>query len=69
MSDSTNHLALENLFMATLLSNQTLNKHYQTNQQVKYLHLEAEIDMLLQKINALTQRKQSETSQISSDSD
>ena len=45
--------------MATLLSNQTKKtKHYQTNQQVKYLHLEAEIDMLLQKINTLVQRKQ-----------
>lgn len=45
--------------MATLLSQQTQKtKHYQTNQQVKYLHLEAEVDMLLQKINTLTQRKQ-----------
>jgi len=45
--------------MATLLSNQTLKaRHYQTNQQVKYLHLEAEVDMLLQKLNALRQRQQ-----------
>ncbi|NJK54869.1 MAG: hypothetical protein HC939_02300 [Pleurocapsa sp. SU_5_0] len=45
--------------MATLLSNQTQKtQHYQTNQQVKYLHLEAEVDMLLQKLNALMQRKQ-----------
>lgn len=48
--------------MDTLLSNQTnqtqKTTHYQTNQQVKYLHLEAEVDMLLQKINALMQRKQ-----------
>jgi hypothetical protein len=48
--------------MATLLSNQTnqtqKTKHYQTNQQVKYLHLEAEVDMLLQKLNSLMQRKQ-----------
>lgn len=44
--------------MATLLSNQTQKtQHYQTNQQVKYLHLEAEVDMLLQKLNALMQRK------------
>lgn len=44
--------------MATLLSNQTQKtKHYQTNQQVKYLHLEAEVDMLLQKLNTLMQRK------------
>ena len=43
----------------TILSSQTQKaKYYQTNQQVKYLHLEAEVDMLLQKINALTQRKQ-----------
>ncbi len=42
----------------TLLSNQTpKTQHYQTNQQVKYLHLEAEVDMLLQKLNALMQRK------------
>ncbi|MFM2314148.1 MAG: hypothetical protein RLZZ04_3424 [Cyanobacteriota bacterium] len=55
--------------MATLLSNQTQKtKHYQKNQQVKYLHLEAEVDMLLQKLNALMQRKQVRelTAQISS---
>jgi hypothetical protein len=54
--------------MATLLSNQTQKtKHYQKNQQVKFLHLEAEVDMLLQKLNALMQRKQVRelTSQIS----
>ncbi|MEL6494025.1 MAG: hypothetical protein AAFQ41_02740 [Cyanobacteria bacterium J06623_7] len=45
--------------MATLLSSQTQKtKHYQTNQQVKYLHLEAEVDMLLQKLSALAQYKQ-----------
>ncbi|MCC0177673.1 hypothetical protein I4641_11855 [Waterburya agarophytonicola K14] len=45
--------------MATLLSNQTLKtKYYQTNQQVKYLHLEAEVDMLLQKLTALKDQKQ-----------
>jgi hypothetical protein len=39
--------------MATLLSTQTQKtKHYQTDQQVKYLHLEAEIDILLQKLTA-----------------
>ncbi len=45
--------------MATLLSNQTQKtKHYQTDQQVKYLHLEAEVDMLLQRITALMERRQ-----------
>jgi len=45
--------------MATLLSNQTQKtKHYQKNQQVKFLHLEAEVDILLQKLTALMQRKQ-----------
>lgn len=45
--------------MATILPSQTSKtKHYQTNQQVKYLHLEAEIDMLLQRITTLTQQKQ-----------
>ncbi|MGB5636823.1 MAG: hypothetical protein WBM44_29915 [Waterburya sp.] len=45
--------------MTTLLSNRTQKtQHYQTNQQVKYLHLEAEVDMLLQRITALMQRKQ-----------
>ena len=44
--------------MATLLSSQTLKtKHYQTDQQVKYLHLEAEVDMLLQKLTSLKQQK------------
>lgn len=45
--------------MATLLSTQTLKtKHYKTDQQVKYLHLEAEVDMLLQKLTTLKQQKQ-----------
>lgn len=45
--------------MSTLLSNQMQKaKHYQTNQQVKYLHLEAEVDMLLQRLTSLTQRKE-----------
>ncbi|MEL6439570.1 MAG: hypothetical protein AAFQ80_09990 [Cyanobacteria bacterium J06621_8] len=44
--------------MTTLISNQSQKtKHYQTDQQVKYLHLEAEVDMLLQKITAVLQRK------------
>ncbi|MEN9518745.1 MAG: hypothetical protein RLZZ381_1333 [Cyanobacteriota bacterium] len=47
------------LFMTTVLSNPiSKTTHYQTNQQVKYLHLEAEVDMLLQKLNVLRQRKQ-----------
>lgn len=45
--------------MTTLLSNQSQKtKHYQTNQQVKYLHLEAEVDMLLQRITAMMHNKQ-----------
>jgi hypothetical protein len=45
--------------MATLLSTQTQKtQHYQTDQQVKYLHLEAEIDILLQKVTAFKQQKQ-----------
>ena len=44
--------------MATLLSNQTQKtRHYQTDQQVKYLHLEAEVEMLLQRLTALMQRQ------------
>ncbi|MEM6613602.1 MAG: hypothetical protein AAF652_15350 [Cyanobacteria bacterium P01_C01_bin.72] len=45
--------------MATLLSSQnSKTKHYQTSLQVKYLHLEAEVDMLRQKLNTMMQRKQ-----------
>lgn len=45
--------------MPTLLSNLIQNtKLYQTDQQVKYLHLEAEIDMLLQRITSLMERKE-----------
>jgi hypothetical protein len=45
--------------MATLLSTQTQKtRHYQTDQQVKYLHLEAEIDILLQKLTAYKEQKQ-----------
>lgn len=45
--------------MATVLSTQTQKtKHYQTDQQVKYLHLEAEVDMLLQKLTFLKEENQ-----------
>ena len=45
--------------MATLLSNQIQKaKHYQTDQQVKYLHLEAEVDLLLQRLTSLSQRQE-----------
>lgn len=48
--------------MTTLLDTQTnqvkKTKHYQTDQQLKYLHLEAEIDMLLQRMTTLKQRKE-----------
>ena len=48
--------------MATLLSDKTQKtKHYQTNQQVKYLHLEAEIEMLLQKLTNLKQQALSQS--------
>ena len=44
--------------MTTFLSTQTQKtRHYQTDQQVKYLHLEAEVDMLLQKLTTLQQQK------------
>lgn len=45
--------------MATLLSTQAQKtQHYSTDQQVKYLHLEAEVEMLLQKLTALKEQKQ-----------
>jgi hypothetical protein len=34
---------------------------YQADQQVKYLHLQAEIDVLFQQLQALKQQKQSDT--------
>ncbi len=43
--------------MTTLLSTHSA-KHYQTDQQVKYLHLEAEVDILLQKLTALQKQEQ-----------
>ena len=48
--------------MTTLLNDRTnqakKTKHYQTDQQLKYLHLEAEIDLLLQRLTTLKQRKE-----------
>jgi hypothetical protein len=45
--------------MATLLLDRAQKtKHYQTDQQVKYLHLEAEIEVLLQRLTNLKQQKQ-----------
>jgi len=35
-----------------------ITKCYQANQQVKYLHLEAEIDVLIQKLQVLKKTKQ-----------
>ena len=52
--------------MATLLSNQNQKtKHYQTDRQIKYLHLEAEVDMLLQKLTVLIERKHLATEESS----
>ena len=45
--------------MATLLAAQPKKtRYYQTDQQVKYLHLEAEVDMLLQRLTKLKEQKQ-----------
>lgn len=45
--------------MTTVLPIQTQKaRHYPADQQVKYLHLEAEIDMLLQKLTTLNKQKQ-----------
>jgi len=45
--------------MTTLLSTKNgKTKLYQTDQQVKYLHLEAEVDILLQKLTFLKEEKQ-----------
>lgn len=59
--------------MATLLSSQTqetgqtsvsqlnvqqMTKHYQADQQVKYLHLQAEIEVLLQQLTTLKQQQE-----------
>ena len=38
-----------------------LMKSYQANQQVKYLHLQAEIEVLLQQLQTLKQQKQQAT--------
>lgn len=43
--------------MTTLLSKTTSNTKEQADRQIKYLHLEAEVDMLLQKITTLIERK------------
>lgn len=37
-----------------------LSKSYQAIQQLKYLHLEAEIDVLLQKLQTMKQNNQTE---------
>ena len=57
--------------MTTLLPIQVQKtKHYAANQQVKYLHLEAEIDMLLQELTTHKEQKQllAEISQKTSES-
>lgn len=45
--------------MATLLSKTTSKTKEEADRQIKYLHLEAEVDMLLQKITTLIERKSS----------
>lgn len=40
------------------LNRKHIVKCYQTSQQVKYLHLEAEIDVLIQQLQALKKTKQ-----------
>ena len=45
--------------MTAVLSTQAKKtRHYQTDQQVKYLHLEAEVNMLLQRLTTLKEQKQ-----------
>ena len=46
--------------MTKLLSNTNKNKE-QADRQIKYLHLEAEVDMLLQKITTLIERRSTST--------
>ena len=54
------NLIANKLYMTTLLpARASKTKHYQTARQIKYLHLEAEVDMLLQKITTLIERKRS----------
>lgn len=45
--------------MTKLLSNTESQNKEQADRQIKYLHLEAEVDMLLQKITTLIERKSS----------
>lgn len=39
-------------------SSKQMTKCYQADQQVKYLHLQAEVDVLLQQLQTLKQQKQ-----------
>ena len=44
--------------MTTLLPDKiSKTNHYQTDRQIEYLHLEAEVEMLLQKLTSLIERK------------
>ncbi|MGK7928470.1 MAG: hypothetical protein AB4290_25065 [Spirulina sp.] len=52
--------------LATLTKPETQNLHlsklmqsYNTNQQIKYLHLEAEVDVLLQQLQAMKLKQDS----------
>jgi hypothetical protein len=50
--------------MSTVITNPEtqiiqLMKSYQADQQVKYLHLQAEIEVLLQQLQTLKQKRQS----------
>lgn len=54
--------------LATLTKPETQNPHltkvmqsYNTNQQIKYLHLEAEVDVLLQQLQAMRLKQDSNT--------
>ncbi|MEM9539327.1 MAG: hypothetical protein AAGA60_07420 [Cyanobacteria bacterium P01_E01_bin.42] len=54
--------------LATLTKPATSNSHltkvmqsYNTNQQIKYLHLEAEVDVLLQQLQAMKLKQDSNT--------
>lgn len=43
--------------MTKLLSNTESQNKEQADRQIKYLHLEAEVDMLLQRITTLIERR------------
>lgn len=57
LSSQTQETGETSVSQLSRLNVEQMTKHYQADQQVKYLHLQAEIEVLLQQLTTLKQQQ------------